>query len=56
MVSKALADPAGVKIMALLLNAEDVCACDISVGIRKSAATASHHLEILRRTLDAPSA
>ena len=45
---KALADPARVKIMAMLLNAEEVCACDISEGIGKSAATASHHLKILR--------
>jgi ArsR family transcriptional regulator len=45
---KALADPARVKIMAMLLTAEEVCACDISEGIGKSAATASHHLKILR--------
>lgn len=47
-VFKALADPARVKIMAMLLNADEVCACDISVGIGKSAATASHHLKILK--------
>ena len=45
---KALADPARVTIMAMLLNAEEVCACDISGGIGRSAATASHHLKILR--------
>jgi ArsR family transcriptional regulator len=45
---KALADPARVKIMAMLLSAEEVCACDVSEGIGKSAATASHHLKILR--------
>ena len=45
---KALADPARVTIMAMLLNAEEVCACDISGGIGKSAATASHHLKVLR--------
>ena len=45
---KALADPARVTIMAMLLNAEEVCACDISEGIGKSAATASHHLKILK--------
>lgn len=45
---KSLADPARVKIMAMLLNAEEVCACDISGGIGKSAATASHHLKILK--------
>lgn len=47
-VFKALADPARVKIMAMLLNADEVCACDISAGIGKSAATASHHLKILK--------
>ena len=45
---KALADPARVTIMAMLLNADEVCACDISDGIGKSAATASHHLKILK--------
>jgi ArsR family transcriptional regulator len=45
---KALADPARVKIMSMLLNADEVCACDISEGIGKSAATASHHLRILK--------
>ncbi|GAA4413139.1 metalloregulator ArsR/SmtB family transcription factor [Fodinibacter luteus] len=47
---KALADPARVKIMSMLLNADEVCACDISQGIGKSAATASHHLKILKES------
>lgn len=46
---KALSDPARVKIMSMLLNADEVCACDISERIGKSAATASHHLSLLRR-------
>jgi ArsR family transcriptional regulator len=45
---KALADPARVKIMAMLLNTEEVCACDVATGIGKSAATTSHHLNLLR--------
>lgn len=45
---KALADPARVKIVSMLLNAEEVCACDVSAGIGKSAATTSHHLKLLR--------
>jgi ArsR family transcriptional regulator len=45
---KALADPARVKIMSMLLNADEVCACDFSAGIDKSAATTSHHLKVLR--------
>jgi ArsR family transcriptional regulator len=46
---KALADPARVKIMSALLNADEVCACDIASVIGKSQATASHHLSILRK-------
>ena len=45
---KALADPARVKIMSLLLNADEICACDVATGIGKSAATTSHHLNVLR--------
>ncbi|HEY0949843.1 metalloregulator ArsR/SmtB family transcription factor [Nocardioides sp.] len=45
---KALADPARVKIVSMLLNADEVCACDVSALIGKSAATTSHHLKLLR--------
>ena len=45
---KALADPARVKIMSMLLNADEICACDVASGIGKSAATTSHHLKLLR--------
>jgi ArsR family transcriptional regulator len=45
---KALADPARVKILSMLLNADEVCACDVSTQIGKSAATTSHHLKLLR--------
>jgi len=45
---KALADPARVKIMSMLLNADELCACDVAAGIGKTAATASHHLKLLR--------
>jgi ArsR family transcriptional regulator len=47
-VFKALADPARVKILSILLNADEVCACDFSASIGKSAATTSHHLKLLR--------
>lgn len=46
---KALSDPARVKIMSMLLNADEVCACDIAEAIGKSQATASHHLSLLRK-------
>jgi len=45
---KALADPARVKIMSMLLNADELCACDLATGIGRTAATASHHLKLLR--------
>ncbi|SDT20323.1 helix-turn-helix transcriptional regulator [Jiangella sp. DSM 45060] len=45
---KALADPARVKILSMLLNADEVCACDFSASIGKTAATTSHHLKLLR--------
>jgi len=45
---RALADPARVKIMSMLLNADEICACDVATGIGKTAATASHHLKLLR--------
>jgi len=48
MTFRALADPARVKIMSLLLNADEICACDVASAIGKSAATASHHLKLLR--------
>lgn len=47
---KALADPARVKILSMLLNADEVCACDVSAQIGKSAATTSHHLKLLRES------
>lgn len=47
-VFKALADPARVKILSMLLNSDEVCACDFSAGIGKTAATTSHHLRLLR--------
>jgi ArsR family transcriptional regulator, arsenate/arsenite/antimonite-responsive transcriptional repressor len=45
---KALADPARVKIMSMLLNADELCGCDLATGIGRTAATASHHLKLLR--------
>lgn len=43
-----LTDPARVKIMSLLLNTDEICACDVATGIGKTAASASHHLKLLR--------
>jgi ArsR family transcriptional regulator, arsenate/arsenite/antimonite-responsive transcriptional repressor len=48
MMFKAFADPARVKIMSLLLNTDQICACDVATAIGKTAATASNHLKLLR--------
>ena len=45
---RALADPARVKVLSMLLNADELCACDLAASIGKSAATTSHHLKLLR--------
>jgi integrase/DNA-binding transcriptional ArsR family regulator len=34
--------------MSLLLNTDEICACDVATGIGKAAASASHHLKLLR--------
>jgi ArsR family transcriptional regulator len=47
-VFKALGDPARVRILSMLLNSDEVCACEFSTGIGKTAATTSHHLKQLR--------
>jgi ArsR family transcriptional regulator, arsenate/arsenite/antimonite-responsive transcriptional repressor len=47
-IFRALADPARVKIVSLLLNADEICACDVSTAIGKAAGTTSHHLRLLR--------
>ncbi|GAB2686461.1 ArsR/SmtB family transcription factor [Thalassiella azotivora] len=45
---KALADPARVKILSMLLRSDELCACDVSGAIGKTAATTSHHLKLLK--------
>ena len=47
-VFKALGDPARVRILSMLLNSDELCACEFSTGIGKTAATTSHHLKQLR--------
>ncbi len=47
---KALADPVRVRLMSLLLAAEDVgcCTCDLAPAVGVTEATVSHHLKQLR--------
>jgi DNA-binding transcriptional ArsR family regulator len=46
---KALADPVRVRLMSLLLAAEEVCTCDLAPSVGVSEATVSHHLSVLKR-------
>jgi ArsR family transcriptional regulator len=46
----ALADPVRLRLVSLLMTAEDgeVCACDLVEPVGKSQPTVSHHLKVLR--------
>jgi DNA-binding transcriptional ArsR family regulator len=46
---KALADPARLRLLSLLLAAEEVCTCDLAPAVGLSDATVSHHLGQLKR-------
>jgi DNA-binding transcriptional ArsR family regulator len=46
---KALADPARVRIMSLVLAGDEgCCTCDLAPALGLSEATVSHHLKVLR--------
>src|SRR3954463_16564591 len=46
---KALADPVRVRLMSLLLAADEVCTCDLSPAVGVTEATVSHHLSVLKK-------
>ena len=46
---KALADPVRVRLMSLLLSADEVCTCDLAPSVGLTEATVSHHLSVLRK-------
>src|SRR5213596_2559611 len=46
---KALADPVRVRLMSLLLAADEVCTCDLAPAVGLTEATVSHHLSVLRK-------
>lgn len=46
---KVLADPARLRIISMLMNAGEVCACDITEPLGLSQPTVSHHLKVLRQ-------
>jgi DNA-binding transcriptional ArsR family regulator len=46
---KALADPVRVRLVSLLLAADEVCTCDLAPAVGVTEATVSHHLAVLRK-------
>ena len=46
---KALADPARLRLMSLLLSQDEVCTCDMAPAIGLTDATVSHHLGQLKK-------
>lgn len=46
---KALADPVRIRLVSLLLAADEVCNCDLAPALGVTEATVSHHLGVLKR-------
>ncbi|WP_072814664.1 Rv2640c family ArsR-like transcriptional regulator [Rhodococcus zopfii] len=48
---KALADPVWIKLMSILLTADEreVCTCDLAIDLNLAESTVSHHLTQLRK-------
>ena len=46
-VLKALADPVRLRLMNLIAQADEVCACDLPGALDRSQPTVSHHLKVL---------
>jgi DNA-binding transcriptional ArsR family regulator len=46
---KALADPVRVRLMSLLLAAEELCTCELAPALGVGEATVSHHLGVMRK-------
>jgi ArsR family transcriptional regulator len=46
---KALADPARLRLLSLLLAEEEVCTCDLAPAVGLTEATVSHHLGQLKK-------
>jgi len=46
---KALADPVRVRLMSLLLAADEVCTCDLAPAVGVTDATVSHHLSVMKK-------
>ena len=46
-VLKALADPVRLRLMNMIANAGEACACDLPAALDRSQPTVSHHLKVL---------
>jgi DNA-binding transcriptional ArsR family regulator len=46
---KAIADPVRVRLLSLLLAADEVCTCDLAPAVGVTEATVSHHLTVLKK-------
>lgn len=47
-VFKVLADPSRCRLVAALIEAGEICVCDLAATVRMSESNVSHHLRILR--------
>jgi len=46
---KAIADPVRVRLLSLLLAADEVCTCDLAPAVGLTEATVSHHLSVMKK-------
>lgn len=44
---KVLADPVRLRLLSIVANADDVCACDLTEPVGRSQPTVSHHMSLL---------
>ena len=44
---KVLADPVRLRLLSIVANADEMCACDLSAPVGRSQPTVSHHMSML---------
>jgi len=44
---KVLADPVRLRLLSIVANADEVCACDLTAPVERSQPTISHHMSLL---------
>jgi DNA-binding transcriptional ArsR family regulator len=47
-VFKVLADPSRCRLVAALIEADEICVCDLAATVGMSESSVSHHLRVLR--------